>query len=122
MVRDDVQGLLQEVIFRPVDELSARFPEKLPSRSTLRLKGGEVLRREKRGFEGLFRTPMSWECVMRKLDRLASPFADQDFRRALADVVANLEDASGRDLTAHLERIGWPTRPQAEGHVRQRGV
>jgi len=102
----DVQSLLRRVVIRPDDELSRRFPAEMPARLRVVLHDGQVLSVEKRDYEGFHTRPMSWERVVQKFERLASPFTDAGQRRALVEAVAGLEAVNVRDLTRLFEAIG----------------
>jgi 2-methylcitrate dehydratase len=58
ILNPDVQSLLRKVVVRPVAEYSELFPDALPCRITLRLKGGKILIKEKRDYEGFFTRPL----------------------------------------------------------------
>ncbi|MCM8747753.1 MmgE/PrpD family protein [Thermomicrobiaceae bacterium CFH 74404] len=102
----DVQSLLRRVVIRSDDELSRRFPAEMPARLQVVLHDGQVLSVEKRDYEGFHTRPMSWERVVQKFERLASPFTDAGQRRALVEAVTGLEAVNVRDLTRLFEAIG----------------
>lgn len=106
IVREDVQSLLQRVEIRPADDLSRRFPEEMPCRIGISLKGGRTIEVEKRDYEGFFTRPMSWERALEKFERMAAPYADRRLRDSIAYAVRHLEDVEVRELTDLLGRIG----------------
>jgi 2-methylcitrate dehydratase len=97
---DDVQGLLRRVEVRPDEQLSEHFPEQHSARLRLHLRGGRVLEREQRDYEGFTTRPMSWETVAAKFDDLASGRGEE-----LKAAVAELEELETTDLTRLLEAI-----------------
>jgi 2-methylcitrate dehydratase len=106
ILRDDVQTLLRKVHVRPNDEFSARFPQEMPARLRVFLRDGRVLETEKRDYEGFHTRPMSWERIVEKLRRLASPHADASLQREIVSCVDNLENVKTRDLAHLLGRVG----------------
>jgi 2-methylcitrate dehydratase len=106
--RKDVQSLLRNVVVRPRDDYSARFPSEMPCHLTVRLRGGKVVESERNDYEGFFTRPMSWENVVRKFERLSSVYADAGLRRAIISAVDGLEQVAVPDLAGLLERIPRP--------------
>jgi 2-methylcitrate dehydratase len=102
---EDVQALLQKVVVRPDDGFSRRFPEEMPCRILLTLRGGRTVVREKRDYEGFRSRPMSWETAVEKFERLSEPYADRELRREIAEATANLEAIRVADLTRLLTRV-----------------
>ncbi len=106
ILRQDVQTLLRRVHVRPNDQLSRRFPQEMPARLQVTLRDGRVLEVEKRDYEGFHTRPMSWERIVAKFDRLASPYADAALRKEIVSCVQNLEAVKVRELTQLLARVG----------------
>jgi 2-methylcitrate dehydratase len=106
--RRDVQSLLKKIRIKPVDELSARFPDEMPCRLTVRLKDGRKFTIEKRDYEGFFTKPMQWKTVAGKFDKLAAPYADDSLRGEIVDAVENLDGIQVSDLMGLLERVNIP--------------
>ncbi len=104
--RDDVQALLQKVIVRPDDALSARFPAEMPCRLRIILKNGQQYSIEKRDYEGFATRPLSWESACAKFERLASSHIDRALLQTLEKVVAHLDEIEVRHLTALFARVG----------------
>lgn len=106
----DVQSLLQRVVIRPDPELSDRFPDEMPCRLRVIRRGGEgegeIDLIEKSDYEGFHTRPMAWDTVAAKFERLAEPFADADLRREIISAVAEIEDATVRELLEPLTRVG----------------
>jgi 2-methylcitrate dehydratase len=88
----DVQQLLQRVRVRPADELSARFPEEMPARVTVRLRGGETLEAETADYEGFHTRPMSWSAAVDKFERLASRRLARAQRGEVVSAVERIEE------------------------------
>ena len=101
----DVQTLLRRVVVRPREAYSRRFPQEMPCLVRVYLQGGKVLEREKRDYLGFHTNPMPWDAVASKFHRLASPYADPVLRQEIVDVVASLEAAQVKELTALLGRV-----------------
>jgi 2-methylcitrate dehydratase len=108
--RDDVQGLLREVLVRPVDDYSQRFPDEMPCRLTVTLLDGTVLVVEKQDYEGFHTRPMEWDTVVQKFERLTELYTDTSLRGEIVEAVANLEDIRVADLVGLLAKVRTPTR------------
>jgi 2-methylcitrate dehydratase len=103
--REDVQALLQKVVVRPNDDFSQRFPEEMPCRITLSLRGGRLVAREKRDYEGFHTRPLSWEKVVEKFERLSEAYTDRGLRREICEATANLEAIQITELTRLLAKV-----------------
>jgi 2-methylcitrate dehydratase len=110
IVRDDVQKLLRKITVRPREDYSRRFPSEVPTHLTVHLKGGGVVEKEKRDYEGFFTRPMSWERAVQKFDSLSSKYAEGELRKKIVDAIAHLEELYVSDLTALLQQIPNPQR------------
>lgn len=99
IVREDVQSLLRKVTIRPDEALSQRFPAEMPCRIEIRLKDGQTLHIEKQDYEGFYTRPMSWEQVVAKFERLASPYTGAAQRVSIVETVAHLETKTVQQLT-----------------------
>ena len=104
--RTDVQTLLRKVKIRPAEDLSKRFPEEMPCRISVRLKGGRALKAEKKDYEGFHTRPMSWETARLKFDALAGSRVDSALRAEICDAVRRLEDIRVSELCELLARAG----------------
>jgi len=100
--RQDVQGLLQKVKVQPSREYTRRFPEEMPCRLLVTLRGGRVLTKEKRDYEGFHTRPMAWETVIKKFEGLSEPYVNRPLREEIADSVAHLEEIHVSDLMGLL--------------------
>jgi 2-methylcitrate dehydratase len=105
IVADDVQELMRKVTIEPDDEFSARFPDAMPADLTVTLADGTELRSEKDSYEGFHTNPLTWEKARTKLDALTSPFASQELRDEIADVVHKLDELQVSELTALLANV-----------------
>jgi 2-methylcitrate dehydratase len=106
--RADVQTLLRKVTVRPDKEMSERFPEEMPCRIQVFLKGGRTLSIEKRDYEGFYTRPMSWERVVQKFEKLAAPYTDRELRRGIEEAIARLESLEVQELTELLTYVRRP--------------
>jgi 2-methylcitrate dehydratase len=59
--KPDVQTLLQKVKVRPDAGFTARYPGEVPSRVTVRLKGGKSYSHEVKDYPGFPTRPFTWE-------------------------------------------------------------
>jgi 2-methylcitrate dehydratase len=110
IIRDDVQQLLQKIIVKPREDYSRRFPEEMPSHLVVHLKGGRVVEKEKRDYEGFFTRPMGWERAVQKFESLATRYVDKNLRRQIVDCISRMEDLYVTDLTELLGNIPDPKR------------
>ena len=104
--RADVQALLGRVSVQSVTSFSERFPNEMPCRVKITLKDGRILEQETKDYEGFFTRPMSWEMAIQKFNEITTPHASSAQRTAIADVVANLEQVSVRELMECLGAVG----------------
>jgi len=108
--RDDVQSLLRKVVVRPNAEYSSLFPEALPCRITVHLKGGRIVMKEKKDYEGFFTRPLSWAKVVRKFDSLCPPSMDRSLREKIVTAVGQLDEVNTVQLTKLLGKVALKTR------------
>ncbi len=108
--RDDVQTLLRKVTIRPDEALSKRFPQAMPCRIRVFLKGGQALNIEKHDYEGFYTHPLSWEKAEAKFATLAAPYTDEQLRQAIAEAVSHLETIEVQQLSDLLARVSPPVR------------
>ena len=106
--RDDVQTLLRKVTIRPDEALSKRFPQEMPCRIRVFVKGGQVLSIEKKEYEGFYTHPLSWEKADAKFASLVTPYTDEKLRQAIADAVLHLDTIEVQQLTELLVRVPLP--------------
>jgi 2-methylcitrate dehydratase len=105
VVREDVQQLLQQVIVKPCDEFTRRYPQQLGCRITIKLRDGKVFVREQADFEGSSTQPFSWERVVEKFHWLSEPFADDRLRNEIVSAVKHLDEIQTAELTSLLGRV-----------------
>jgi len=91
---------------QPDTEFSRRFPDEMPMRIRIVLRDGRTISVEKGDYEGFHTRPMSWDHVVEKYERLATPYADTELRRAIVQAVAGLETIRIRELTQLLVQVG----------------
>ena len=101
----DVQGLLQKVKVRPDDSFTARYPGEVPSRVTVRLKGGKSYSNEVKDYPGFWTRPFTWDEVVEKFDKLVAGRADQGLCREITDAVRSLETTQVKDLMKLLSQV-----------------
>jgi len=106
--RGDVQALLRNVVVRPTDVYSRQFPALMPCRIRITIRGGRVVEKEKRDYEGFHTRPMRWPTIVQKFDRLSAQFADSDLRREIVAAVGELDGIRVRELTRILARVRHP--------------
>lgn len=105
ITREDVQTLLRKVKIREKGEYSKRFPDAMPCDIVIRA-AGQTYRKHKEDYEGFHTRPMTWETVLEKFHRLAAPFADEETRQAIIDIIADLERRWGAELLQALQKVG----------------
>ena len=106
--RDDVQGLMKKVTAAPNDDFSRRLGPQMPASLSITLEGGEVIKGEKSVFDGFWVTPMTWEQVRAKFDRLTDGRIDKSLGAELAAAARNIDQIAVKDLTALLGRVSPP--------------
>jgi 2-methylcitrate dehydratase len=99
IVSEDVQNLLRRVTIQPDEFLSKGFPTEMPCRIQITLKDGRTLYIEKPDYEGFYTRTMSWEKVVAKFERLATPFTSIEQRASIVETVAHLETKDVAQLT-----------------------
>ena len=106
--RDDVQGLMKKVTAAPNDDFSRRLGPQMPASLSITLEGGEVIKGEKGVFDGFWATPMTWDQVRAKFDRLTDGRIDKALGAELAAAAQNIDTIAVKDLTALLGRVSPP--------------
>jgi 2-methylcitrate dehydratase len=84
----DVQALLARVEVHPDEQSTARYPQELSTRATIRTKDRRILVKEQCGYKGGLANPMSWDRTAEKFHWLSEAFADEDLRTRLVRAVA----------------------------------
>jgi 2-methylcitrate dehydratase len=106
--RDDVQRLMKKVTAAANDDFSRRLGPQMPASLSIELEGGEVIKGEKGVFDGFWTTPMTWDQVRAKFDRLTNGRVDKGLGAELAAAAQNIDEIAVRDLTALLGRVSPP--------------
>lgn len=102
---EDVQSLMKKVRIQPTDEFSDRFPDHMPADLEVELADGTVLRATKETYQGFHDNPLDWAAARAKFDALATPFASQELRDEISEIVHNLEAHDVSELTAALAKV-----------------
>lgn len=103
--RPDVQSLLRKVELRPDDGFTARYPDEVPSRVTVRLKGGKSYSHEVKDYPGFSTRPFTWEQIGAKFDKLVGDRANDGLRKDIKAAVASLESMQMKELMRLLGRV-----------------
>jgi 2-methylcitrate dehydratase len=103
--KPDVQGLLRKVTVRPDNDFTARYPGEVPSRVTVRLKGGKSYSHKVKDYPGSSTRPFTWEDSAKKFDKLVAGRADEGLCREIKDAVRSLEDIQVGDLMKLLGNV-----------------
>jgi 2-methylcitrate dehydratase len=102
ILRPDVQALMKKVAIRPNAGYSARFPDEMPARITIALRNGQVIEREVLNCEGSCGLPMDRNAAYRKFEILSAPATSDAQRKAIAEMVFDLENHPVVDLMTLL--------------------
>jgi 2-methylcitrate dehydratase len=102
---DDAQALLSRVAVRPDPAFTARYPQELNARITVRTRDGRTLRKEQRGYEGGLNDPLSWERTVEKFEWLSEPFAEAGLRKRIVACVDALDTTPIASLTSLLSQV-----------------
>ena len=87
----DAQALLARVEIVPDGNFTARYPDELNARVTVRTKDQRVFVKEQLGYEGGLANPLSWDRTVEKFHWLSEAFADAELRHALVRAVQQLD-------------------------------
>src|ERR1700730_9964254 len=101
----DPQAMVARVEVCPDEQLTARFPQELCARVTVRTKDQRVLKREHIGYEAGVDDSMSWDRVVEKFHWLSECFADDDLRDKLIETVQQLDTRPVSDLIKLLAQV-----------------
>jgi 2-methylcitrate dehydratase len=101
----DAQALLARVEVHPDEHFTARYPKELNARITIHTKDQRILVKEQLGYEGGLTNPMSWERTVEKFQWLSEPFADEDLRGRLIEMVQPLDSRRISDLMDLLAQV-----------------
>jgi 2-methylcitrate dehydratase len=101
----DAQALLARVEIRPDGDFTARYPQELNARVTIRTKDQRVFVKEQLGYEGGLANPLSWDRTVEKFHWLSEAFADADLRHALVRAVQQLDARPLSELMDLLAQV-----------------
>ena len=101
----DAQAMVARVEVQPDAKFTARFPQELCARITVRTKGGQNLVKEHIGYEGGLDQPMSWDRVVEKFHWLSERFADEYLRNEIIRTVQQLDAQPISALMNLLARV-----------------
>ncbi len=101
----DVQKLLRSVTVRPNANFSRAFPDQMPCRVRIMLRGGRVLEHEAREYPGFPTQPATWEMAVRKFETLTASHTTPELRRGVTDAVANIENIRVAELMQLLAGV-----------------
>ena len=114
----DAQALLARIDVRPDEAFSARYPQELDARVTIRMKDERQFVQEKLGFEGSLANPMSWERVVEKFHWLSEAHADAELRERIITAVQELD----RRPLSHLMGLLAAVKPVATYPAKHPGI
>jgi 2-methylcitrate dehydratase len=106
--RSDVQDLMKKVTASPNDAFSRRIGPEMPASIKIELENGETIQGEKSVFDGFHSTPMSWDQVRAKFDRLTDGKLDKGLGREISAIASDMDTVSVKQLTALLARVAAP--------------
>ncbi len=87
----DAQTLLARVEVHPDEHFTARYPQELGARITIRTRDRRALVKEQLGYEGGLTNPMSWDRTVEKFHWLSEAFAGEELRNRLIQAVQQLD-------------------------------
>jgi 2-methylcitrate dehydratase len=101
----DAQAMIARVEVHPDQQLTARYPQELSARITIRTKDQRVLVTEHLGYEGGLGKPISWDRTVEKFHWLSEPYAEEELRNRIINFVLQLDNIAVSDLTDLLAQI-----------------
>ena len=102
--KPDVQALLRKVKVKPDNAFTARYPGEVPSRVTVRLKGGKSYSHEVKDYPGFPTRPFTWREIVGKFRTLTEGRLDASLADEIVSAVQGLELISVAELTKLLAR------------------
>jgi 2-methylcitrate dehydratase len=105
----DVQNLLRRVTVTANPVYSQRFPEEMPCRIQVVLRGGRTLVKESRDYPGFLSQPMSWDMAATKFNLVAAPYTTEAEMAAITCAIADFENTRILDLMQLLTSIRVPS-------------
>jgi 2-methylcitrate dehydratase len=97
--------MVTRIEVRPDAQFTARFPQELAARVTIRTKDGRALVKEHFGYEGGLDQPMSWNRVVDKFHWLSECFADETLRNRIIQAVEQIDARPISDLMTLFARV-----------------
>jgi 2-methylcitrate dehydratase len=101
----DAQAMVARIEVRPDPQFTARFPQELAARVTVRTNDGRTLAKEHLGYEGGLDQPMSWNRVVEKFHWLSEGFADEALRNKIIQAVQQIDARPISDLMNFLAQV-----------------
>ena len=101
----DAQAMVARVEVRPDRDYTARYPQELCARVTIRTRDQRVLVKEQIGYEGGLANPLSWDRTVEKFHWLSEAFANEDLRNRFIEVVEHLDARPVSDLMGLLGEV-----------------
>jgi 2-methylcitrate dehydratase len=80
----------------------------MPTSIKIELDNGETIQGEKSVFDGFHSTPMSWDQVQAKFERLTDGKLDKALGREISAIASEIEKVPAKQLTALLARVSAP--------------
>jgi 2-methylcitrate dehydratase len=114
----DTQEMVTRVEVRPDPQFTARFPQELAARVSIRMKDGRTFVKEHLGYEGGIDQPMSWDRVVEKFHWLSERFAEENLRSRIIKAVEEIDARPISDLMNLLAQV----RPSASFPKTRSGV
>lgn len=103
--RRDVQILLRKVKVQPNAAYSKQFPQAMPCDIRIRT-AGTTYEKHKDDYEGFHTRPMTRETAEEKFHHLAAAFVSESDRKAIVQLIVDIEAASMDDLYRMLRQAG----------------
>jgi 2-methylcitrate dehydratase len=114
----DAQALLKKVVIRPDATFTSQYPDALNTRVTMKCKDGRVFSQAHVGFEGGLDTPLTWDRTVEKFHWLSEPYADNELRGRIVDLVSSLDEHSIPELMQLMTKV----HPQATFPAQHPGI
>jgi 2-methylcitrate dehydratase len=80
----------------------------MPASIIIELESGERIKGEKTTFDGFHSSPMSWDQVRAKFDRLTDGKLDKGLGREISAIASEMDTVPVKQLTALLARVSPP--------------
>ena len=105
ILKEDIQNLLNKIFIRPNTEFSARFPSEMDCHIQIFTRNGQIIKKDKKDYEGFSSKPMSWNQTLVKFNDLSAPFASEQLRREISDLVHTIDAQKIASLTQVLGQV-----------------